>query len=310
MTSALRSGILVVNKDPGPTSFQVVAHLRWLLRVPKVGHGGTLDPDAAGVLPILINEATKLTPYLVDHAKEYVATVRLGLRTDTQDRSGKVLQEAPIPALTSDAIEEILTRFVGQIQQVPPMYSALRMGGKRLYELARRGVEVKREPRPVMIHALTLESVELPLFTVRVVCGKGTYVRTLCADLGEVLGCGGVLERLLRVRVGPYSLDTAIPWAELVRARDGAALWPRILPPDSALGHQPALRLTHEAAAALLDGQSVPAEKPDSPDGGLVRLYAPAGAFLGIGRLIHGGSAVKPERILHGDYPRHRILPA
>lgn len=310
MTSTLRSGIFVVNKDPGPTSFQVVAHLRRLLRVPKVGHGGTLDPEAAGVLPLLINEATKLTPYLADHAKEYVATVRLGLRTDTQDRTGKVLREEPIPALTSAAIQEILARFVGQIQQVPPMYSALRVGGKRLYELARRGVEVKREPRPVMIHALTLESVELPFFTVRVVCGKGTYVRTLSADLGEAIGCGAALERLLRVRVGPYSLDAAIPWTELVQARDGAAFWPRILPPDSALSHLPALRLTQEAAAALLDGQAVPAPQPASADGGLVRLYAPAGTFLGLGRLIQAGSAVKPERILHGDHPRHRILPA
>lgn len=310
MTSPRPSGILVVNKDPGLTSFQVVAHVRQLLRAPKVGHGGTLDPEAAGVLPILVNEATKLTPYLADHAKEYVATVRLGVRTDTQDRSGKILREAPIPRLTFTAIQEVLARFVGEIQQVPPMYSALHVGGKRLYELARRGVEVKREPRPVMIHTLALESVELPFFTVRVVCGKGTYVRTLCSDLGEAIGCGAALERLLRIRVGPYSLEAAIPWAEVREARDAAALWPRLLPSDSALSHLPAVQLTEEARAALLSGQSVPVPEPASTGGGLVRLYAPAGAFVGIGRLIHAGDAVKPERILHGDSPRPRVLPA
>jgi len=310
MTSSLRSGILVVNKDPGITSFQVVAHLRRLLRAPKVGHGGTLDPEAAGVLPILINEATKLTPYLADHTKEYVATVRLGVTTDTQDRSGRVIREALVPALDVPAIEKVLARFLGRILQVPPMYSALHMGGKRLYELARRGVVVERDPRPVMIHALTLESVELPFFTIRVVCGKGTYVRTLSADIGEAMGCGAVLQQLLRTRVGPYSLEAALPWAELVQARDGAFLWARLLPSDSSVSHLPAVELTEEAAAALLNGQSVPAPQPVATGGGLVRLYAPARGFVGLGRLNQVGSAVKPDRILHGDYPRPRVLPA
>lgn len=304
MNSTRRSGILVVNKDPGITSFQAAAHLRRLLRAPKVGHGGTLDPNAAGVLPILINEATKLTPYLAEHTKEYVATVKLGVTTDTQDLTGKILREAPVPALTIPAIREILSRFVGRIQQVPPMYSALHMGGKRLYELARQGLEVKREPRPVMIHALTLERVELPFFTVRVVCGKGTYVRTLCADIGEAIGCGGALARLLRTRVGPYSLDAALPWAEVAQARDGAALWPRLLPPDSALSHLLGVQLTEEAQEALLRGQSVPVPEPSPAGSGLVRLYGPAGTLLGLGCLIQAGCMVKPERILHGDHPR------
>lgn len=310
MTSPLRSGVLVVNKDPGITSFHVVAHLRGLLRAPKVGHGGTLDPTAAGVLPILVNEATKLTPFLAEHTKEYVATGRLGVTTDTQDLTGKVQSEAPVPALSAPAIEAVLARFQGEIQQVPPMYSALHVGGRRLYELARRGVEVKREPRPVMIHALTLESVELPFFSVRVVCGKGTYVRTLCADIGAAIGCGAALARLVRTRVGPYSLDQALPWARVAQARDGAALWSELLPPDSSLGHLAAVRLTAEAAAALLNGQSVPAPAPGAAAGALVRLYAPTGAFLGVGRTGPAGSTLKPERILHGDHPRPRVLPA
>ncbi len=309
MTSPLRSGVLVVHKAPGLTSFQVVAHLRRLLRAPKVGHGGTLDPQAAGLLPILVNEATKLTPYLADHTKEYVATVRLGVSTDTLDLTGTVLREAPVPALTPAAIQQVLARFVGQIQQVPPMYSALRVGGARLYKLARQGLEVKREPRPVMIHALTLEAMELPRFTVRVVCGKGTYVRALCADLGEAIGCGGALERLLRTRVGPYCLDAALPWGEVARAREGTALWSRLLPSDSAVTHLPPVQLTEEAAKALLNGQSVPTPRGVPTDCTLTRLYASSGTFLGLGRLIRAGSALKPERILHGSHPRPPVLP-
>lgn len=310
MTSPSRSGVLVVNKAPGLTSFQVVAHVRRLLRAPKVGHGGTLDPQAAGVLPILVNEATKLTPYLADHTKEYIATVQLGVATDTQDFAGTILREAPVPALTQAALQEVLARFVGQIQQVPPMYSALHVGGRRLYELARQGLEVKREPRPVMIYALSLESLELPFFTIRVVCGKGTYVRTLCADIGEAIGCGGVLERLIRTRVGLYSLEAALPWSEVAEARDGAALWSRLLSPDSAVSHFPAIRLADEAAAALLNGQTVRIPEPAPSGEALVRLYDPWGAFLGLGRVVRAGNAVKPERILHGDPPRPRVLPA
>lgn len=310
MAQPLRSGVLVVSKDPGITSFQVVALLRRVLRVPKVGHGGTLDPMATGVLPILINEATKLMLFMAEHTKEYVATVRLGVVTDTQDLTGRVLREAPVPALTSRAIEEVLARFHGEIQQVPPMFSALHAGGKRLYQLARRGVEVKREPRPVMIHALTLESVELPVFTLRVVCGKGTYVRTLCADIGEAIGCGAALARLVRTRVGPYWLDAAVPWAELAQARDGAALWRRLLPSDSCLAHLAAIQLSEAAVAAVLNGRSVPAPASAPSTGGLARLYAPGGVFLGLGRLNPAPGTLKPERILHGDHPRSRVLPA
>ena len=156
MSDRHRSGILPVEKGPGVTSFQVVAHLRRVLRAPRIGHGGTLDPAATGVLPILVGEATKLTPYLVDLDKEYVATVRLGVTTESQDLSGAVLETRPVPALDAGAIEAALTPFVGVIRQVPPMFSALRRGGKRLYELARQGVEVEREPREVTVHSIRL----------------------------------------------------------------------------------------------------------------------------------------------------------
>ncbi|MFQ5520776.1 MAG: tRNA pseudouridine(55) synthase TruB, partial [Candidatus Methylomirabilia bacterium] len=301
VTAARRSGVLIVDKGPGITSFRVVAHLRRHLRAHKVGHGGTLDPEASGVLPILINEATKLTAYLADHEKEYVATVRLGVVTDTQDLTGSVLKEAQVPPLSDDQIREVLASFVGRIQQVPPMYSALHRGGKRLYELARQGLTVEREPRPVTIHTLTLEAVDLPSFTVRAVCGRGAYIRTLCADIGETLGCGGALQRLVRVRVGPYGRESALPWADLARAADCGTLWDRLLPTDSALSHFPPAVLSAEAVASFLNGRLVAGAASEA---GRVRVYAPGGAFLGVGKLVEGTALMKPERILHGDHPR------
>ncbi len=301
---------MIIEKGPRVSSFHAVAHLRRLLRAPKVGHGGTLDPEATGVLPILVNEATKLTPYFMDHDKEYLATVRLGVVTDTQDLSGVVLRTSPVRPLTAEDIRTTLARFVGRIRQVPPMFSALHHGGWRLYELARRGVEVEREPREVLIHSIVLESMALPAFTIRVVCGRGTYVRTLCSDLGESLGPGAVLERLVRTRVGPYALDDALPWDRVLEIRDPAVFWDRLLPPDSALGQRPKVTLDAAAVEALLHGRAVPLPAADAEARGVVRLYADGGQFLGVGRVVEGGALVKPERILHGDRPRSRVLPA
>ena len=305
-----RRGILIIDKGSGVSSFHAVAHLRRLLGAGKVGHGGTLDPEATGVLPILVNEATKLSPYFMDHDKEYLATVRLGVVTDTQDLSGTVLRTSPVPALTAEEIETALRRFVGTIRQIPPMYSALHHGGRRLYELARKGVEVEREPREVQVHSLVLESVALPSFAIRVVCGRGTYVRTLCRDLGETLGPGAALERLVRTRVGPYTLGDAVPWALVRDASDPAYFWDRLLPPDSALGHLPSVRLAPTDGEAALHGRVVPVPAADARARGIVRLYVDDGEFLGVGRVLEGGTHVKPERILHGDRPRSRVLPA
>jgi len=305
VSQARRSGILPVEKGPGVTSFQVVAHLRRLLRVSRIGHGGTLDPEATGLLPILVGEATKLTPYLVDLDKEYVATVRLGVTTETQDLSGAVVETRPVPELDAAAVEAALRPFVGTIQQVPPMYSALRRGGRRLYELAREGVEVEREPRAVTIHSILLERLSLPDFVIRVRCGKGTYIRSLAADIGARLGSGGALAALVRTRVGPYALEQAVPWSLLREARSGAQFWARVLPPDSALGHLPAVSVEDEEARRFGHGQAVPA--PGCPDGA-ARVYAPGGLFLGVGRA--GRDLVKPERLLHADPARPSVLPA
>jgi tRNA pseudouridine55 synthase len=299
-----RSGVLPVDKGPGVTSFQVVAQLRRVLRAPKIGHGGTLDPAATGLLPILIGEATKLTPYLVDLDKEYVATVRLGVTTDTQDLSGTVLQTRPVPGLDAPGIERALERFVGAIRQVPPMYSALHHEGRRLYELAREGVEVERPPREVTVYSIHMETLALPDVVIRVRCGKGFYVRTLAADLGEALGTGGALAQLVRTRVGPYRLEDAAPWESVLNARGGEALWPRVLPPDSVLEAMQEARLSEQGARAFVNGQSV--TDPGAP--GPVRVYGADGALLGIG--IRRGTLVKPERLLHADPPRPRVLPA
>ena len=304
MSQAQRSGVLSVEKGSGVTSFQVVAHLRRLLRAPKVGHGGTLDPDATGVLPILIGEATKLTPYLAELDKEYLATVTLGLVTDTQDASGEVIETREVPPLTADGLRGIVQRFVGNITQVPPMYSALHHGGKRLYEIARQGGEVERQPRQIQVHAITIEALAPPRFTIRVHCGKGTYVRTIAADIGEALGCGAVLSALVRTRVGPYDLASAVPWGEVREARDAARLWARVLPLDSAIQGLPAITLDPAVVPAFLHGQAVSAPAAAQ---GVLRVYASDGGLLGLG--VGRGTTVKPERLLHADPPRPRVLP-
>ena len=301
--------MLPVDKGTGVTSFQVVAHLRRLLRAPKMGHGGTLDPGATGVLPILIGEATKLTPYLVDLDKEYLATVRLGIVTDTQDLWGTTLETRPVPALQRSDVERALGSFVGTIRQVPPMYSALHHEGQRLYELARKGLEVERSPREVMVHAIALESMALPDLVIRVRCGKGFYVRTLAADLGAALGPGGSLASLQRTRVGPYHLEAAVPWETVRETRDGGLLWPQLLPPDSALIGMSELHLAETPARAFLHGQAVAVPGAAEPgEGALLRVYGPHGAFLGIGS--RRGTSVKPDRLLHADSSRPRVLPA
>jgi len=281
-------GLLLADKGPGLTSFQVVAHVRRVLRAPKVGHGGTLDPMATGVLPLLLGAATKLTPYLFDRDKEYVATVRLGVSTDSLDATGRVIAERPVPALDEGDLRAVLARFVGEIEQVPPMFSAVHVRGRRLYELARAGQEVERRPRRVRVDAIDLLAWTPPALTIRLACGKGTYVRSLAADLGQALGSGAHLAALRRTRVGPFRVEDAVPW-EILRAGDAAVLAPRIVAADRAVSHLPAVRL-HQAAARRLDqGQRVdPASCPAPWPSGLCRLYADD-RFLGIGEAGPGG---------------------
>jgi tRNA pseudouridine55 synthase len=288
------------------TSFQVVAHLRRVLRIPKVGHGGTLDPMATGLLPILLGEATKLTAYLQGQDKEYLATIRLGVTTDTLDATGAVTGERPVPALGEADVRAALARFVGDLDQVPPMYSALHAGGRRLHALARAGIAVERAPRRVRVDAFELLELASPRLRVRVACGSGTYVRSLAADVGEALGCGGHVEALVRTRVGALRLADAVPWASLERG-DAAALVGAVLPADRAVCHLPAVRLPAEAGRRLAQGQAVPAPPDASAPGATpCRVYADA-VFLGIGELSPAG--LRPVRLIHADRSRARPLP-
>jgi tRNA pseudouridine55 synthase len=301
------SGVLVLDKTAGVTSFDAVALVRRRLGLKRVGHAGTLDPDATGVLPILLGEATKLMPYLADQDKEYVATLRLGLTTDTGDLGGRVLTTASVPALNPGDVETACRPFVGRIKQVPPMFSAVHHEGRRLYELARQGIEVVREPREVVIHGIEVEDVAGDAVRLRIVCGKGTYVRVLAADLGASLGCGAVVARLVRTRVGPFPLAVAVDWSALA---DGAAaaVWARVLAADAALAGWPAVRLDARAVAQFEHGQPVAVAPAGAAAGALVRVHAADGRLLGVGEVLDG-QRTRPVRMLHADRPGPRVLP-
>ena len=306
--TAASSGILVVDKTAGATSFDAVARARSRLGVRRIGHAGTLDPPATGVLPLLIGEATKLTPYLMDQDKEYVATIRFGVTTDTHDLSGRVLSETPVSGLTRERLEAACRGFVGRIAQVPPMYSAVHHEGRRLYELAREGVEVERTPRDVVVSAIDVERLEETSATLRIVCGKGTYVRVLAAELGSALGWGGAVDRLVRTRVGRFALADALAWRDLEEA-PAAELWARVLPPDAALAHLPAARLDAGGARRFVHGQAADLAAPLAA-GTLARVYDTAGALLGVGEAAAMGRSVRPVRMVHADHPGPSVRPA
>ncbi len=289
------------------TSFDVVALVRRRLGVRRVGHAGTLDPDATGVLPILIGEATKLMAYMQEFDKEYGVTVRFGVRTDTLDIGGRILSTSPVPALDRERLSKATRPFVGRIKQVPPMYSAIHHEGRRLYELAREGLEVPRQARIVLVQAISVEDVDVPRATFRIVCGKGAYVRSLVADLGESLGCGAAVEHLVRTRVGPFEARQALPSAD-VAASPARMLWGRLLPPEAALAGWPVVRLEARAAAAFLHGQVVTATPYPPGAARFVAVHATPSGFLGVGEFL--GGRVKPARILHADRPGSRVLPA
>jgi tRNA pseudouridine55 synthase len=304
-----RSGVLVADKGAGVTSFDVVARLRQSLGVRRIGHAGTLDPDAVGVLPILIGEATKLMPYVADHDKAYHAVVRLGVVTDTQDMSGRVLATSPIPRLDRDVLERAVRPFVGRIAQVPPMYSAVHHEGRRLYELAREGRHVAREAREVTVSSIAVDAFDGATVTLSIVCGKGTYVRTLAADLGAALGCGGAVEHLVRTRVGPFSRANAVPWDEITAAARGA-LWDRVLPPEAALTGWPVVTLDAGSARAFVHGQPAEAALVTLGAARFVVVKDAAGVFLGVGERVSNAPLVRPARLLHADPPRPDVLPA
>jgi tRNA pseudouridine55 synthase len=267
-------GILNLDKPSGLTSHDVVAQVRAVAGQRRVGHAGTLDPLASGVLLVCLGRATRLVEYLMDSTKVYRARIRLGMTTDTYDATGTVLQERPVE-VDRATVETALARFRGPVLQVPPMYSALKRDGQPLYRLARRGVTVERQPRAVEIYRLDLTAWEPPYLTVEVACSAGTYIRSLAHDLGERLGCGAYMDALTRLASGDFRIEEAIPLAALTRERLLASL----LPPDAALRRYPVLRLDEAGVRAVRMGQTVVAPPQDAP---LARAYAPDGSFVAV----------------------------
>ncbi len=291
-------GILNVNKPAGWTSHDVVARVRGLLHEPKVGHAGTLDPAATGVLPILLGRGTRIAEYLLAWDKEYRAVLRLGQTTDTQDATGTVLATRPLDGLTEERIRAAVARFQGRITQLPPMYSAVKVDGVPLYKSARAGKTVEREPRTVEIHEIDVLGIAGPDVTLRVRCSKGTYVRTLCADLGEALGVGGHLWRLERTRVGPLAVARALTLDDLGARQPSGRLADELLPLDAALAMLPAVVVDGPTAVRVRHGAAVPAgtgqwaeARPAAPS--LVRVKDAAGRLLAVGKVSMGlgGSA-------------------
>lgn len=222
------NGIMNVYKEKGFTSHDVVAKLRGICRQKKIGHTGTLDPDAEGVLPVCLGNATKLCDLLTDKSKEYEAEFLLGITTDTQDISGTVLEEKEVE-VTETKVREVIASFIGAYDQIPPMYSALKVNGKRLYELAREGKEVERKARRVEIHGIEVLDISLPYIKVRVACSKGTYIRTLGVDIGEKLGCGATMSKLLRTRVGNFKVADSLRLSDIEHLRDTEKLQEHIV---------------------------------------------------------------------------------
>ncbi len=250
------NGFVVIDKPAGITSHDVVSRVRRILHIKKVGHTGTLDPFATGVLPIAVSDGTKVIPFLDEGSKTYEALLRLGVTTDTLDMTGAVLSETDVSHITQHQFASSLSRFTGAITQIPPMYSAIKQNGQPLYKLARQGVEVERKARDVEIYSLELLSFNVPLVAVRVVCSRGTYVRTLADDIGQTLGCGAALQELRRTASGPFRIEDAMTLAELeVAAGEGRAK-ALCLTAMAALGHLPEIPLTAAGVDGLRFGKS------------------------------------------------------
>jgi tRNA pseudouridine55 synthase len=271
------SGVLNINKPAGMTSHDVVDAVRRILGVRRVGHTGTLDPQATGVLPLCVGRATRIAQYLTQADKEYLMTLRLGITTDTLDAAGRETGRVEDVQVRREDLEAILPRFTGEIQQTPPLFSAKKVRGERMYRLARRGQAVERQPVAVRVHTLEVLEFAPPLVRLRTVCSKGTYARSLCDDIGRALGCGGHLHALTRTRSGRFSMDGVITLAQLEAYAAQGRLAEALIPVNEALSHLPAVRVTPEASRLVLHGGGIPAAvvaqfPPEVGPGTLVRV--------------------------------------
>ena len=274
------NGIVIIDKPQGWTSQDVTARLRRVFQTRRIGHGGTLDPMATGVLPVFVGRGTRGVEFFEHAEKTYETVLRLGITTDTEDTSGEVLTRCDV-CVTKEQLEQVLQQFRGEILQVPPMYSALKINGQKLVDLARKGKTVERQPRPITIHELTLLGVEADVIRLRVRCSKGTYIRTLCKDIGEALGCGGCMAELRRVQAGEYTIDEAVPLQELLDCENPERY---LRPVDSMFRNYPAVTLTEKQEKRCRNGNSFTLGVADST----YRAYGQNGEFLMLAKVEDG----------------------
>lgn len=296
-------GILPIHKPAGFTSHDVVAKCRGILKMKRIGHTGTLDPAVTGVLPLCLGRATRMVEYLQELPKEYEATLVLGMATDTEDLTGSVVERVEQVTITEQAVRDVLARFIGTISQIPPMYSALKQDGKRLYELAREGKTVDRKPREVTIHELELTGFHPeephPRVSFRALCSKGTYIRTLCVDIGRALGVPAAMAELKRTMSAGITEQSCLTLEEVARHADEGTLEAYLLPVDKAVEHLPAHTVAAGKVKAALQGQRLSSTvvSPPVQRGEPIRLYDPEQRFLGIFRVEEESLAVKAVKV-------------
>jgi len=307
-------GILILDKSPGKTSQKVVQEVKRILGVRKAGHAGTLDPLATGVLPLCLNEATKLVQFLSLDDKEYRATMLLGVTTETMDIEGRITDRRE-PEVDEVRIREALQFFTGPISQEPPRYSAVKFKGRPLYSWARKGVDIALPPRTVQVYSSILEEIALPYVTFRVACSKGTYIRTLCADLGERLGCGACMSALRRLRCGCFTLETAVSLEDIADGKGRETLLSRVIPLSDGLRNVAAIEISEELSGRIRDGFQPDGSTlreyhiPSLADGDMVKFLTSSGGLVAVARFLYasdqlavsdmGQPAVRILRVFH-----------
>ena len=290
-------GVLNIRKEKGYTSFDVVAKLRGILHMKKIGHTGTLDPEAEGVLPVVLGKATKLVDLLTDKQKTYEALLHLGIETDTQDMTGTVLHEKAVE-VTEDEVRAVIGGFVGEYQQIPPMYSALKVDGKKLYELAREGKTVERKARTVHFYEIDIKEINLPYVRFSVTCSKGTYIRTLCHDIGQKLGCGGCMEELIRTRSGNFVWEDSMTLAEVEEAVKDGTIEDRVIRIGQVLKDYPEIFCTREGDRLLENGNALTEHFVNgSHKEGWVRMCDSQGEFKGIYQWDEAKNRYQPQKM-------------
>lgn len=290
------NGLINVYKEKGYTSFDVVAKMRGILKERRIGHTGTLDPEAEGVLVLCVGNATKIVDYLTDRRKEYIAEMRLGITTDTLDMTGVILSENDV-SCTEEEVRSVVKRFCGNIMQVPPMYSALKVNGKKLCDLARSGIEVKREERPVTIYELEILEISMPVVKLRVLCSKGTYIRTLCDDIGRELGVGAVMQSLIRTKAAGYNIEDSLKLKSIEKLRDEGRLDEYFTGIEEVFSDLPGVRILDEYEKRLMNGNIISGDMTDIGDSepGKKRMYHADGRFCGI--FDYDGNKLNPDKI-------------